>query len=277
MEYAPPQTTKTKPDILYILSQHRGIPKQLGPRTQLPRPPSPDQEMIRNVQERGPRPHFMVFRELTNTPEILSPTTKTPTQCLTLSPAKWLPRYGTPRDLSQEPHFCLVSAKSSFYVSSLVPLTYDQKTDLANYRTYYSEPLPQPMDPATTAPTLPPRIYVTMPNWGNTCFLNSAVQYLVTLYEWLRHHHPNGGWTETPIAILHRTMKEALDNNDSNLNICCALAALLGDACQSSPPMLTIDIQQKCAEYNVDTNQGDRALDASKPGFAQEFLTYALN
>eukprot|EP00808_Paulinella_micropora_P004673 g81344.t1 len=36
-----------------------------------------------------------LIREPTNTPEILSPTTKTPTQCFILSPTiKWLPRYG---------------------------------------------------------------------------------------------------------------------------------------------------------------------------------------
>eukprot|EP00808_Paulinella_micropora_P026999 g21575.t1 len=109
-----------------------------------------------------------------------------------------------------------LGARGDRIVSNLIPSTYEQKTDLAHYRTYYSELLPQPMDPATTTPTLSPGVYVTLPNWGNTCFVNSAVQYLVPLYEWLRHHHPNGGWTETPIAILHRTMKEARDNNDSN-------------------------------------------------------------
>eukprot|EP00808_Paulinella_micropora_P009037 g39670.t1 len=36
-----------------------------------------------------------LIREPTNTPEILSPTTKTPTQCFILSrTTKWLPRYG---------------------------------------------------------------------------------------------------------------------------------------------------------------------------------------
>eukprot|EP00808_Paulinella_micropora_P025915 g34179.t1 len=120
------------------------------------------------------------------------------------------------------------------------------------------------MNPATTTPALPPGIYVTLPNWGNTCFVNSVVQYLIPLYEWLHRHHPNGAWAATPIALLHRTMNEARDNNDPNQNIGRALAG---------PPGGRLPIRY----YSVDTDAGDRALDESKPGCAQEFLTYALN
>eukprot|EP00808_Paulinella_micropora_P001805 g25693.t1 len=129
------------------------------------------------------------------------------------------------------------------------------------------------MDPTTSTAALPPGVYVTLPNWGNTCFVNSSVQYLIPLYEWLRHHHPDGHWTTTPIAALYNAMRTARDNTDTNR----ALAMLLRDACLHEPNMLTKSIQQKCTDQGIQIASGDRKPVDSKPGCVQEFLTYALD
>eukprot|EP00808_Paulinella_micropora_P018700 g7187.t1 len=104
-----------------------------------------------------------------------------------------------------------------------------------------------PSAPIMTPPTSTPRLlngyWKTLPNWGQTCFANSVIQYITPLVIWMQRSFPTGSWREQPITQLIQRMAVAPDlttHTDTNTIL-------------------------RLAQYPI-----------SQPGCAHEFLTHIL-
>eukprot|EP00808_Paulinella_micropora_P024713 g29529.t1 len=138
-----------------------------------------------------------------------------------------------------------------------------------------------PSAPIMTPPTSTPRLlngyWKTLPNWGQTCFANSVLQYITPLVIWMQRLFPTGSWREQPITQLIQRMAVAPDlTAHTDTNTILRLAQVLAIICEEKPGMMTGAIYKQCKPHVPQMRTPTKSTPSSQPGCAHEFLTHIL-
>eukprot|EP00808_Paulinella_micropora_P020595 g52177.t1 len=131
-----------------------------------------------------------------------------------------------------------------------------------------------PSAPIMTPPTSTPRLlngyWKTLPNWGQTCFANSVIQYITPLVIWMQRSFPTCSWREQPITQLIQRMAVAPDlPTHTDTKTILRLAQVLAIICEEKPGMMTGAIYKQCKPHVPQMRTPTKSTPSSQPGAFQ--------